>query len=394
MEFKLVLLLIALGFTSCQSTEEQNVDRLEKAPNSSSKLAITYQVNLETTALIFNLSEAGNFQFGNNPEPRSMLARALTERFSDFRDHEAVQMVNYLVNEDFVDLYDILLSLYSTDLPEFMQYAKYPSIYYENDSLTPEEVQAVFDEFNRLVRTFYEDAGLESFFAQEGKPLYDKLMSEVNSIAPDDRYVELMEDYYGIQRGSYTIVVSACSFNGIGRSKTILTDDAINIYQFVASNPADESDQIDLNDLESFTIGYTDQDYFREIAIHELGHSFFHEVLREDPDIIQNLDALEYLFTDSLETAMNAQGYTDWRMCFEEHLVRLGEVKIAELLGKDEFATTYLEECISKRGFIYMNILSNILGEYEENRARYPTIADFMPTLLEKLKEKCPNNDS
>ena len=77
-------------------------------------LDIRYDVNLETMAIIYNLSDAGSFLFEHNPPPRAMLARAITNRFSDLSDHEAVQWVNYLYEHDMVDLYDIDLSLYMT----------------------------------------------------------------------------------------------------------------------------------------------------------------------------------------------------------------------------------------------------------------------------------------
>jgi hypothetical protein len=217
-------------------------------------------------------------------------------------------------------------------------------------------------------------------------------MEEVNTVAPDNEYIELMEDYYGIQRNSYTVIVSAFSFNGIGRSKTIRNQDGINIFQFVSSNPKDESGTIDLDDLNSFTIGYTDKDYFREIAIHELGHSFFHEALRENKNIISKIDELEYLFTDSLKENMMNQGYIDWRMCFEEHLVRLGEIKIAELMGDNDFSARYMNECIVNKGFIYMKPIQEILLEYENNRDKYKNIENFIPFLIHELNEKVPNN--
>jgi len=383
--------MLTLLIVSCQSIKNKELGESNIEETKKPKLDIRYSENLETLALIYNLSESGDSHFELNPKPRAMLARELTTRFEKFKEHEAVKKLNFLLSNDFVDSYDIVLSLYNTDFPDFKQYSDYPPIYYEHDSLSPKQVQATFDDFNESVKQFYIDANIKEFLEVELKKLYSKLMDEVNTIAPDNKYIALMEDYNGIQRNSYTVIVSAFSFNGIGRSKTIRNKDGINIFQFVSSNPKDESDTIDLTNLNSFTIGYTDKDYFREIAIHELGHSFFHEAMRENKNIIAKIDELEYLFTDSLRENMMNQGYLDWRMCFEEHLVRLGEIKIAELMEDTDLSVQYMHECIVNRGFIYMKPIQEILLEYENNRDKYTTIEDFIPIIINKLKEKVPN---
>jgi hypothetical protein len=289
------------------------------------------------------------------------------------------------LNEDFVDSYDIALSVYHTPLPAYEQYADYPSIYYENDSLSPAKVREVFADFDRAVRQFYIDAQLESFFEDWGKPLYDKLMNEVQAVAPQPEYISRMEDYYGVYREGYTIVVSATSFNGIGKSKTVTSDDGTNIYQIVTSEPDAESDTIDLNHLDSFTIGYTNAEYFREIATHELGHSFLHEPLRETPEIIDQISSLDILFTRPLQANMRNQGYWDWNMCFEEHLVRLGELEIAEQMGNTAFVKEYRETCTKRRGFIYLNTLDELLQPYKSQRDTYPNFASYLPILIAEL---------
>ena len=69
----------------------------------------------------------------------------------------------------------------------------------------------------------------------------------------------------------------------------------------VTSNHLVESDTINLNDLNSFVIGYNDEKYFQEIGLHELIHTFYQESLKESKENIRLIDELEYLFTDSLK---------------------------------------------------------------------------------------------
>jgi hypothetical protein len=215
-------------------------------------------------------------------------------------------------------------------------------------------------------------------------------MNEVNTIKPNEEYIDLMEDYYGYERKSYNIIVSAFSFNGIGRSKTIQTDAGIDVYQLVTSNPDEESKEIDISKIETATIGYTNPTYFQEMATHELGHSFLTEALREDSPIYSKVDELKFLFTQKLKDDMAKQGYTDWHTCFEEHIVRLGEIKMYEKLRKKKLATNYKQKCINERGFTLIPSMEEIFKEYETNRNRFKNIDSFIPILIAQLKIKVP----
>jgi len=387
------IIILTLLIASCQSNKNEQVNKNNVEETKKPKLDIRYSENLETLALIYNLSESGDYHFNEIIGPRGTLAKELTIQFEEYRDHEAVQKLNKLLDDGFVDTYDVILSLYNTNLPEYVQFAKYPSIYYENEGLTAKETQAIFDDFNTSVIHFYKDANLKKRFENNYKGLYEKIMEEVHSVAPTEKFIEEAEAYYGIERDSYEIIISAFSFNGIGRAKLINGNGKTKAISLVTSNHLVESDSINLNNLNSFTVGYNDEKYFQEVGLHELIHTFFHEALKENKENIALINELDYLFTDSLKNDMIKQGYVDWRTCFEEHLVRLGEIKIAELIGNNDFCERYMNECIADKGFIYMELMQEILLEYENNRDKYKTIGSFIPYLLHELNKKIPNKE-
>lgn len=384
------LLAVLLFLTSCNGNKNDNSTPKSNG-NNKPKLTIGYNENIETLALIYNLSESGDYHFNEIIGPRATLAKELTIQFEEYRNHEAVKKLNNLLNDGFVDMYDVILSLYNTNLPEFNQFTRYPSIYYENEGLTEEETQARFDDFNASVIQFYKDANLKNRFEKDYKELYKKIMDEVNIVAPNEEFITKAEAYYGIQRDSYEIIVSAFCFNGIGKAQLIDDHGKTKAVCLVTSNHLLESDTINLNDLNSFTIGYSDDEYFQEIGLHELIHTFFHEALKENKENIALIDELNYLFTDSLKNDMMNQGYIDWRTCFEEHLVRIGEIKIAEGLGNNDFVKDYRFECINNRGFAYFELIENLLSEYENNRTEYKNIEEFIPELVKKIKITVPN---
>lgn len=378
-------LTVLLFLISCSGNKKDNSSPKSNEDNQT-KLNIGYNENIETIALIYNLSESGDYHFNKIIGPRGTLAKELTIQFENYRNHEAVTKLNALLNDGFVDLYDVMLSLYNSNLPEFKQIVTYPTVYYENEGLTAEETQARFDDFNASVIQFYKDTDLKNRFEKDYKELYEKIMDEVNIVAPSSKFITEAESYFGIQRDSYEIIISAFCFNGIGKAILIDNHGKTKAACLVTSNHLLESDTINLNDLNSFSIGYNDEKYFQEIGLHELIHTFFHEALNENKENVALINEIDYLFTDTLKNDMMNQGYIDWRTCFEEHLVRIGEIRIAERLGNNDFVRDYRLECINNRGYVYFDLIENLLSEYENNRFKYKNIEEFIPELVKKIK--------
>lgn len=352
------------------------------------KLSINYNINTETLCLIYNLSDAGDLLFTQNPSPRATLARALTKKFERFKRHEAVLKLNHLLQHDLVDLYDVDLSLFHSQLPEYRQKEQYPFDYYVSDSIKGDSIRRIFDGFSRSVRKFYMDAKLDSFIRIDMKDIYRNIISEVNPFLPSENYIKAMEEYFGVKRHSYTVVISAFAFNGIGRSKTIHTPEGIDVYQLVSSNPKLESDTFNFEKANEFVYGYGGADYFRELVTHELIHSFLNEAFHENDFNEAKINGVKYLFTEKLQKSMASQGYTDWHTCFEEHLVRVCEIRIAQILGYVKFAKEYRRTCIENRGFVYIPELEEIIQYYELNRSSYLSMETFIPQMIEKLKKK------
>ena len=245
------------------------------------------------------------------------------------------------------------------------------------------DLKQLFAKFNEAVVKFYSDTQLDDYFKKQSSKMYNSLLKEVNSVAPSKKYISILELYFGVKRNNYNIIVSAFSFNGIGRSKFIATQKGVSVYQFVTSNPSLESEHVDLNNLTGFSFGYNDANYFREVATHELCHSFLHETLREDTAIISLINKSSHFYTDSIQHSMESIGYYGWAMCFEEHLVRQTEIMVAQKLGNDQFAKEYRSQCLSK-GFVYIDQFIEIMGDYQSGHSN--KIADYIPKLLGELK--------
>lgn len=79
---------------------------------------------------------------------------------------------------------------------------------------------------------------------------------------------------------------------------------------------------------------------------------------------------------------MSEQGYTNWTTCVIEHIVRLGEIRIAHALNNSVRADQIRNEYVKKRQFIYIPFLEKSIQTYEKNRDKYKSFEDYFPELL------------
>lgn len=117
---------------------------------------------------------------------------------------------------------------------------------------------------------------------------------------------------------------------------------------------------------------------FTATVVHELNHPY------ADPLIEANLDALgppaDTLFARHAD-ALRPQAIGDGESLLHESLVRAA---VARYRGDHEGPDTLAAEVAEQvgLGFEWMPGLVDLLGEYEADRDRWPTLADFMPRVV------------
>ncbi|MDT0553130.1 DUF4932 domain-containing protein [Urechidicola vernalis] len=116
-----------------------------------------------------------------------------------------------------------------------------------------------------------------------------------------------------------------------------------------------------------FTLGpleinfnFSNSKSFKELAIHEFGHSFVNDHVLKNSDIIKETN---HLFSPMKET-MYPQGYHNWETCLIEHFVRAGEVIIPELLNDAESSNSLMDEYVKNRQFNYLPFIVEKLKYY------------------------------
>lgn len=128
--------------------------------------------------------------------------------------------------------------------------------------------------------------------------------------------------------------------------------------------------------------GFDNPGHTRMLTVHEFGHSFVnpHTVPKT-----AEINRYSYLFTDSLRKVMEAQDIYSWFVCITEHLVRLGEIRIAEQMHDTVQARWLRDLHIKTCKFIFIPALEEKIKVYESNRKKYRTFADFLPELLKVI---------
>jgi hypothetical protein len=121
---------------------------------------------------------------------------------------------------------------------------------------------------------------------------------------------------------------------------------------------------------------------FRSLAWHEFGHSFVVPTMNK---IHSDITKYSSLF-DPISDKMKEQAYGTWDTCVNEHLVRAVETRLAYLHIDKEVAQQTLRYEKTK-GFFYVEVLCKRLEQYENQRDKYSTFADFSPEIIGVFKE-------
>jgi hypothetical protein len=118
------------------------------------------------------------------------------------------------------------------------------------------------------------------------------------------------------------------------------------------------------------------------VLVHEFVHSYTNPLI--DAHSRELAAAAAKIFGPVAE-AMRAQAYGDPRVVLYETLVR-GSVARYLLAHGGEMAARRAIEADTQDSFFWAQEVYDLLGEYERERAAYPTLEAFMPKLIDYFK--------
>ena len=333
------------------------------------EIQVEINFNVETVAICFEIADMGNWNLSfESHQPMKAKAR---ERFGPFRDHEAIRLVDRMVKRGFWLDAMLEVALKTTPLPDARLVRDLDESNLLRLSEDLSEARQLVLEFIEALSDFYIHADLAGFF-DENRAYYASVIREVRSNLPGRDFVKTMEDFYGKQNDAYTLVPSPTIWHTMGFGPRLRGEHGFEVFNIFGP-------VVVTKDPEVFGFGYNHREAIEELSVHEFGHSFVNP-LSETPEMREKIAGFSYLYMP-VKSRMERQGYTDWQTCATEHLVRLGEIRIAYAMGDSARAERIREDYL-QRGFIYLPYLEEGILEYEENRDVYPMFADFLPALL------------
>jgi hypothetical protein len=217
--------------------------------------------------------------------------------------------------------------------------------------------------FLAQARDFAQVAHLVEFLRFE-QPTFDSASARLDRMIQKHGGMRWFGAFYGEPVGQ--IVVSPLLISGAGNFGADFVSGATHErYAFVSFLTSDSA---------GFPV--PPRDALEQMA-HELSHSFINHVVIADSMRLRRSG--ERIFAAS-HASMQAMSYGDWLTMYYESLVRAAVVRY--LLAADGRDAALRETRAQQgRGFVWMDQLVSLLGEYESHRARYPTFASFMPRI-------------
>ncbi len=360
MRNQITLFIIAVTLFTCSKVSERKM------------INVRTDYNIETLFICFEIADKGfwNFPF-KDYQP---IKEKVRSRFRTFQDHEAIQLIDTLVSHGFwLDaMTEVMLK--SSPIPE--SYLMYELDVSTQKRLPEDKASELINRLVNALNKFYRDADLETFFKTH-QNYYQQVNNEVLKNLPSKHFITTMEDYYGKQNESYTLIPSPTLYHTMGFGKRIKANKGFKVFNVFGP-------LIVTKDSLEFGYGFNDVLAIDELTVHEFGHSFINPVT-ERPENERIIDSYEYLF-EPIKKDMQEQGYRNWRTCVAEHIVRLGEIRISYAMGDSTRAERIREHYIHNRKFIYLEALEKNILNYESRRSYYKSIDDYLPELLKAFR--------
>jgi Domain of unknown function (DUF4932) len=288
----------------------------------------------------------------------------MTEHFSDYIDHPAIQAFQNLSENGFSFDAPAAAMLYLSNPPE-LEIVKPFSDYLTGRAKGEENLVKFISD----LRDFARNTDFMAFYNSH-EDTYDKIIDDVQGKLSSENYVATLEDYYGMNQHSYNIILAPLFHHGGFGPRLELADGTYDVHNICGPTGNDEGLPI-----------FGTAEEFKYLAWHEFSHSFVNPTTAQ---FITDISNYESLFTPISER-MSSQAYPSWETCVNEHIVRAVTTRLAHLNdGRKAGERAIVAE--QAKGFFYVPALCEKLEIFEKQKDRYPTFVDFYPELITAFK--------
>lgn len=289
----------------------------------------------------------------------SLYKRDVRTYFSRYANHPVVKIFSEMVPEGFAfdAVPNAMLALSMP--PELQQKRPFPGNVIKRaggiDSLR---------QFISALQDFAKTSNFMTFFrAHKGsfQMVIDSTRQQVQ------RAVEVLTKYTGLHPRNSTVILGMLLHDGGFGARLQTGKDSMKVYAIIG--PTGSKNGLPIFGSAERLMG---------LIWHEFSHSIINPLTRKHIEKVKQYASL----LKPIEKKMDRWGYDDWETVVNEHIIRAIGVRLTYHHFGPKAAEKMLEKQI-KRGFRYVPALVEKLKEYEQNRQKYETIAEFYPRLLE-----------
>ncbi len=328
-------------------------------------LQIAVDPRVELFSILFRL--AGNPEY-NQGEIQSYV-KDVEARFGKYRMHPAVSMARELARTRGV-AFDapMMLAVHVRDgysLEEAVAFDPRP------ESLDARWQVAAAREFLDKARDFVRDADFPAFIRRH-EALHALAVARAQELIRAQGHLEWFDDFFGTRAHASFRVALGLLNDGASYGPHCRTADGREEYFCILGVWATDAKGMPVFNADALPV-----------VIHEFCHSYANPVVERHMESLRSAGQRLFPF---VADGMRQQAYGQWKSMMYESLVRACVVRHTLRYGGKAAAEKAIEE-ERQRHFLWIEELSNVLGEYEAHRSRHATLDAFMPRIAAVLND-------
>ncbi len=365
-------LLVTTGFLLILSTAYSEADKFKTYEAETKGIKIEINTKLELfhiMAYLGNSNHLNNFDFGYKSDINTF--------FAGNKNDYSVQFIKKVLQN-----YNAHLSIdgqfFDENFKKDTSFLKFLQL--DNFGLlnTLANKSIIIDSLNEAVESFAKVSQFEKFI-ESHKGYYQQKIDQVAKEISGLDMINDFETFWGAKKDCYIIVITmleqdlhAYWFTNNNKSTCVFFLSP----KFVVDNDAKFGNS-DITDLREGKMAARDYLYYG--ATHEIGHSFLNPIMDNYSKQIDRI-AFQYSTADPSKITFLCESYL--RSLTAYFLIKNKHDEFAQMVIQGE----------KQQGYVYNEIIVELIKEYENSRNNYKSFNDYVPVFLNKLKHKVENN--
>lgn len=322
---------------------------------------IAVDPRVELMSVIFRLAGNSEYKEGCIPAYNA----AIDQWFAPFREHEAVQLARGF-RERYGVGYDapMGLSVNLKDLETMEERIPFDS---PASRLDRRWHGAEARAFVAAAKKFVKDTKFQEFLASQ-REISDRAGERMRKVVEEGADFAWFEKFFGTRAASRFFVVPGLVNGPSSYGPSIRAEDGVDESYAVIGVW-----EVDSAGMPAFDKG------FAGTVVHEVVHSYANPLIAKFEG---RIDGGGEKILEPVRQAMGRQAYGSGGTVLRESLVRACSARYALAHGGEAAAKSAIGY-ERGRSFLWTGELFDLLGEYEKDRAKYPTLEAFMPRVVE-----------